>query len=109
MRAALHDLYIEQSVALEEYFQWLDSSGDPHDLTEAAYAGDLKYSKDRSDIIISLTLTTISASLGVFRVSISSDDTAGLDFNSAVYTIYITLSGGTMKRVVEGNAYLSKA
>jgi hypothetical protein len=109
MRAALHDLYIEQSVALTEYFQWLDSNENPHDLTDATYTGSLKYSKDRSDTIISLTLTTVNASLGVFRVSISSDDTVGLDFNSAVYAIYITLSGSTKKRVVEGNAYLSKA
>ena len=107
MSAGFHHFVIEQGATFGKTLTLKDSSDAFINLTGYTAAEmDLRYNKDDSAEILTLTVAnsriTLGGSAGTIVLSISASDTASLSVGDGVYDLKITAGDGTVFRVLEG-------
>lgn len=107
------DLQIVQGATFSERFNWQDSKGTPIPLTGKTAKLQIKFEEDCEDSFIELTTENNRIFLddpnpGDILLTISSTDTAGLSFNTAVYDLEIVDPSGVVDNILWGNVSLRR-
>ena len=107
------DLQIVQGATFSERFNWQDSKGTPIPLAGKTARLQIKFEEDCEDSFIELTTENNRIFLddpnsGDILLTISSTDTTGLSFNTAVYDLEIVDPSGVVDNILWGNVSLRR-
>ncbi len=114
-----YTIHMSQGGSFSLMFTWKDSNGDLVDLTSCS--GKLpifKKIKIPTAPFESLELAytfetspgsgmTLGDSAGTILLEATADDTAGFEWEDAVYDLYITFTGGDVTRLLDGHVVLA--
>jgi hypothetical protein len=113
--AILHiNLEIEQGASFSRTFTWKDADNNPKDLTGCHLR--MMVRRDYADAIPLLSLSDTAGGLsifgppvnGQFKIDLTAQQTAALDFSTALYDLEIEDGTGTVVRALEGMLILSR-
>jgi hypothetical protein len=105
------DLEIIQGSTYRQSFRW-EVNGDPVDLTD--WAARMQVRRKLKDTKVLIELTTENGGIefepteGRFNLYLSAEDTAALNFTTAVYDIEFIAPNGDVCRLMQGVVELSK-
>lgn len=107
------DLQIVQGATFSERFNWQDSKGTPIPLAGKTARLQIKFEEDCEDSFIELTTENNRIFLddpnpGDILLTISSTDTTGLSFNTAVYDLEVVDPSGVVDNILWGNVSLRR-
>ncbi|MHA2066624.1 MAG: hypothetical protein ACXABY_19805 [Candidatus Thorarchaeota archaeon] len=112
MLAGKHDITIEQGSTFQLFFIWLDTSGNPIDLTGYSAVMKIKPYLGGSDIdsLASGAEITLGAANGTVQVDLTATVTAAYSFLRAKYDLEVlpAASAAAAIRLLEGDVTLSK-
>lgn len=111
MAAATHNFLIEQGTTFTKSFIWKDSTGAVINLTGFTARMQIRQNVSSSSALLSATTENgkivIVAADGKVTINFSAADTAGLNFNTAVYDLELISSASEVTRLVGGTITLS--
>lgn len=105
MAAAEYNITISQNSDFKRSFQ-LKQSNVVVDLTNFGFEGKIKKNFNDSDST-SFTTSIQNATAGLWEISLTDEQTAGLKPGDQVYDIIMTDSDGVKTRLLQGKAYIS--
>lgn len=111
MSAGQYDITIEQGATWQRNIVWKDSTGTPIDITGYSARMQIRTRKSSTSTLLSIDqddYISVGTTDGLLEISIPASVTAALDFRGAVYDIEIESPSGTVYRLLEGTAELSK-
>lgn len=117
MAAGAYDITIEQGATFTLNLSYKDSAGDVVDLS-SGYSSRMKIKEAADGTLIASTESgdspknTITIALAAtgnnIVVSMTSANTAALDFKTAVYDLELTSGANTVDRIIKGKVTLDK-
>ena len=106
MAAGFHHFIIEQGATFGRTLTLKDSSDALVNLTGYAAEMDLRFNKDDSAEILTLTVANsriaLGGAAGTVVLTISATDTGNLSVGDGVYDLKLTAGDGTVSRIMEG-------
>lgn len=113
MKPATIDLTIYQGSTFSQKFQWKTGSP-PVPVNLTGYSARMQIREKLRSPTPIITLTTENGGIiitdpenGIFSLEISAEDTANLNFRSAVYDLEFVYPSGVVRRLIEGSVTLS--
>jgi hypothetical protein len=111
MPAVKYKLKIDQGATLRKPFTW-KAAGQPVDLTGYSARMQIRETLEAETMIHELTTENggilIGDEPGQFTLYISAEDTAGFNFESAVYDLELIAPDGDVTRILAGDVTLSR-
>lgn len=123
MAAAKHTLFIEQGATFSKHVQLstggtVDDGGTPVSLVGATVRMHIRKNFKAAEAFFELTSTAstpgttdiyvTNATDGEFDITITDEDTAAIEWASAVYDLEVEFSNGTVRRYLMGPVKVSK-
>jgi len=114
--AGIYNIEINQGEDFIQYFKWTLTDGvTPVPLTGFSWSAQIRSTANSSSILAELTVTTVSATEGIFTLSLSAALTAELptsgerysDVSEYVYDVIATSAAGTVYKVIKGSVLVS--
>jgi len=105
--AVISNLYIDQGTDFSAVIDVVDANGDVVDLTGYTVAAQIRKTYGSSSATASFTATVSSAASGKITLTLTDTVTAAIDAGRYVYDVNVTSSGGTVTRVIEGQAVIT--
>lgn len=111
MATVKYKLKLDQGATLRKPFTW-KAGGEPVDLTEFVGRMQIRETIDSEEVIAELTSDNggiiIGHEPGEFTLYMSAEDTAALDFDSAVYDLELESPNGDVTRILAGDVTLTR-
>lgn len=109
MPAKVQDLVIEQGVTFSFPVKLaIDTAGTPFSLTGWTGQSQARRNVRDSNVLFSFTVAISDPANGLFSLSLTADQTRGLNFNTAVYDVELTSPLGGVVRIMTGRLSLSR-
>jgi hypothetical protein len=120
MLAAEYNITIEQGATFEDEWTWTDDDGNAVNLTDLDIECKIQATRESAAAIIEGSyegstdtptgdiVIAESGASGLFSITITAANTENLDFSQAYWFLEISNSAGSVWRVLEGVAKLSK-
>jgi hypothetical protein len=105
--AVISNLYIDQGTDFSAVIDVVDANGDAVDLTGYTVAAQIRKTYGSSSATASFTATVSNAASGKITLTLTDTVTAAIDSGRYVYDVNVTSSGGTVTRVIEGQAVIT--
>lgn len=105
--SAIADLVIDQGSTWSQYFQWLDPSGTPYDVSGYSARAMFKRNIDEPAVISLTNSSGISvAADGMFILTIAPEVTDTLN-GTYMFDLEVVSPGGVVTRLVQGTVTIS--
>lgn len=105
MAAAVYNITIDAQADFSRTFEVSENST-PIDISNYTFAAQVR-EHFHSDTATAFSTTIIDASLGLFNISLTDTQTAGLTPGKQYYDIVMTDAGGSKTRLLQGDAQVA--
>ncbi len=103
--ATQYNLSIDAGATFTQEFEYLDSAGDPIDLT--GFTAKFQIRSTPEDNLVIEKIPSITLETAIIGVTLSATETSALDRDAYLWGITLTL-GSTVIRLIEGYAYVAR-